>query len=198
MNAILQYFQLIWKWLYSSDSATDHGSMFQLCNLVNRSNVKSVPKDNVNACEDFFCLLVTSHILVVAMELLGMESLDDEPNQEIVQPDVWMCDREERQSVLHTISSLMVSESRCSFKNSTGVIHSDDKVHAYACELLGLGLFFLEFSDAIREGDGVCVVRCWRYLLLLYRASHKVNYAIEAFTLLAQRKFLHLQEKHTR
>ena len=44
-----------------------------------------------------------------------------------------------------------------------------------------LTVFCTEFNDAIREGDGLRVIRCWRFLLLIFRAS---KYAREAATLL--------------
>ena len=53
----------------------------------------------------------------------------------------------------------------------------NDGVHAYSCEILGLGL---EFKDAVREGDGERVMRVWKYFL------KATNYSIEALTLLAQ------------
>ena len=31
----------------------------------------------------------------------------------------------------------------------------------------------MEFVDAIREGDGSRILRCWRYLLLLFKATQK-------------------------
>ena len=38
-----------------------------------------------------------------------------------------------------------------------------DGVHAYACEVLTLSLLCAEFEDAIKEGDGPRVIRCWRF-----------------------------------
>ena len=58
-----------------------------------------------------------------------------------------------------------------------------DKVMKYGKELLRLGCFYLEYGDAIKEGDGNRVIRCWRYLLL---ASSRTNYSTEAVTLLFQ------------
>lgn len=55
---------------------------------------------------------------------------------------------------------------------------------------MSLGLFFLEYSDSIREGDGLRVLRCWRYLLPLFVASHRTNYSIEAFNILYQYHFM--------
>ena len=67
---------------------------------------------------------------------------------------------------------------------------SRDLVLAYARQVLTLGLFLMEFVDAIREGDGNRIVRCWRFFLLLFKASQKKKYAIEAFTLLCQFHFV--------
>ena len=63
-------------------------------------------------------------------------------------------------------------------------------MHSYACEVLSLGLLYAEFQDAIREGDGLRVLCCWRYFLPIFRASNRTNYSIEAFHFLAQHQFL--------
>ena len=59
--------------------------------------------------------------------------------------------------------------------------------HACACEVMNLGLLYMEFCDAVKEGDGDRVrvirvfvyfvyscyscIRVWKYLMLLYRVS---------------------------
>ena len=65
---------------------------------------------------------------------------------------------------------------------------SEDRVLSYACDILSLGLLYMEFVDGVRE-DGKRIIRCWRFLLL-FKASHRTNYSIEAFTLLAQNDVL--------
>jgi len=65
-----------------------------------------------------------------------------------------------------------------------------DGVLEYASEVLSLGLLYLEFTDAIKEADGDRILRCWRFFLLLFRESKRKNYAIEAFTILAQERFV--------
>ena len=65
-----------------------------------------------------------------------------------------------------------------------------DLVLEYASETLTLGLFLMEFIDAIREGDGHRIIQCWRFFLLLFKASNRKNYSIEAFTLLCQFHFI--------
>ena len=47
---------------------------YQLKNLINRRNVKTHPKDDFQACDDFFVLVVHSHIIAAAMEILDNES----------------------------------------------------------------------------------------------------------------------------
>ena len=48
----------------------------------------------------------------------------------------------------------------------------------------------MEFRDAIREGDGLRILRCWRFFLPIFKATNRTNYSIEAFTLLSQYHFL--------
>ena len=51
------------------------------------------------------------------------------------------------------------------------------------------GTFYLEFSDAIREGDGERVLRCWRYLLPICKSADRRNYAFEVINMLRQYEF---------
>ena len=65
-----------------------------------------------------------------------------------------------------------------------------DGVLEYATDVLTLGLLLMEFNDAIREGDGNRICRCWQFFLPIFKATKRKNYAIEAFVLLAQLHFL--------
>ena len=58
-----------------------------------------------------------------------------------------------------------------------------DCVFEYARETLSMGL---EFNDAIRDDR---ILRCWRYFLVVFKVFPRY-YAIEAFSLLVQEKFL--------
>ena len=64
-----------------------------------------------------------------------------------------------------------------------------DCVVEYASEVVTLGLLLIEFNDAIREGDGTRICRCWKFFLPLFKATNRKNYAIEAFVMLAQLNF---------
>ena len=42
----------------------------------------------------------------------------------------------------------------------------------------------MEFGDAMREGDGNRVLRCWKYMVVIFSPSGNRNYACEAANLL--------------
>ena len=60
----------------------------------------------------------------------------------------------------------------------------NDQVFAYASEVMSLGLFYLEYNDAIKEGDGLRLLRCWRYLLPLFKLTGRTNYSLEVLYML--------------
>ena len=64
-------------------------------------------------------------------------------------------------------------------------ISAPDELFEYATAVLHDGLFMLEFRDAVHEGDGERLIRCWKHMLLYFRQAHHTNYAVEAFHLLA-------------
>ena len=55
--------QVIWKYFYSVKSSSEHSTMYQLRNLINKTNVGTNPKLNFNACDDFLPTVITGHIL---------------------------------------------------------------------------------------------------------------------------------------
>ncbi len=59
----------------------------------------------------------------------------------------------------------------------------------YGKKFLGLGCFYLEFSDAIKEGDEETILRCWRYLLPIFKSSGRKNCSIDVLCMLCQFEF---------
>ena len=243
--------QVIWKRLYRATSGSDHGTLYQLRNLVQRRNVRKEPKKDFNAHHDFFNVVLTSHILAAAMEIFGMDSLEDEPCEGLIPKGIDKMSKVEKKEVLQYIVGLIVdsyidinhclsgdkvskieddddcdemsksmsedddnaessknqeddnsiemsttedtqtSTSEDGVKKSKGKSKGDsDNVKMYAEEVLSLGMIYSEYSDAIREGDGERVMRCWKFLLLIFKAAQRKNYACEAFNLLSQHKFV--------
>ena len=62
---------------------------------------------------------------------------------------------------------------------------SPDGIFNYASALLNDGLLYLEFRDAVREGDGERVIQCWKILMLYFFSAKHYNYTKEAVYLLA-------------
>ena len=142
----------------------------------------------MNACEDFFETIVTAHVIECAMSFLGMSHVGDLPNESIISHNAWLTNDSERSKLLMDVATQIVEKN----VDLSTTYYSDtddtaiDGVREYACETLSLGLLYFEFRDAIKEGDGDRVMRIWKYLLLLFKASKRTNYSIEALTLLSQ------------
>ena len=60
-----------------------------------------------------------------------------------------------------------------------------DGIFNYSSAVLNDGLLLLELRDAIREGDGPRVIRCWKFMLLHWRHAKHTKYSLEALHLLA-------------
>ncbi len=169
-------------------SGMERGTLYQIRNLIDRRNVKTKPKSDVNAAEDFLKVVVVGYIIgyiiAAVMTYLGMSSFSAES---IVPHDIWMEDDAVRQAKIKDIAKHIVNEYVClatEFKEHKSKPDSSyGTVLEYSREVLSLGILFLDFKDAVREGDGDRVLLVWKYLMLLFKAS---NYAIEALTLLSQ------------
>ena len=163
----------MWKHFYSLDSAGEHGTLYQLRNLLNRSNVVEKPSRDFNACEDFLFLIVHSQVIMTALTTLKMKSLNDAPAHDtLLGPNplsIWMLDVEERKKILDEVCSELVTRF-VQFSYNQGCTTEVDGVFAYAKRLLSMGCFFLEYHDAIKEGDGL------RVTLLALLTSHILGY----------------------
>ena len=111
-----------------------------------------------------------AHDLAAAMEFLGVESLDDEPNQEVLTPGVWMLHREERKDLLLSVCGAMVKQ----YSDITTLKADDlnkgsneDKVLSYAKELF-FGLFYKEHVDGVHLGDDARMLLWWCFLMLFF------------------------------
>jgi hypothetical protein len=75
--------------------------------------------------------------------------------------------------------SSCVSDSQCSD------VVKQDTMYNYACTRLSFGLFIRNFDDAVKEGDGQRIVRCWKFLMLIFKAHGHPKYALAAFQMQA-------------
>ncbi len=63
-----------------------------------------------------------------------------------------------------------------------------DDVKSYQCSLLEYGMLQINFHDAISEGDGARVLRCWKFMLPYLRkdGASSRKYALKGLYLLFQ------------
>jgi len=165
------------------------GSMahYILRNLIHRQSAVKCPKNDVNSCEDFFLTVVAAHILAAAMQLLNMNSLETVPLSDLITDDYWLESAELRHSALMSVCKALISKF-VDFKFLTAPLtkpktQQADTVLSYACHVLSLSLFYIEYMylDAIHEGR---VQRCWHYLLSQFKATRRKNYSLEALHML--------------
>ena len=139
----------------------------------------------MNACEDFFIVIVVCHVLCAAMKMLDMDTLDSFPDG--IESEWVFETQEERRQKLHSIALEVVTTfTDFSVFQSELEPNGVDYVCEYAKEVLTHGLLYMEYQDAIREGDGERVLECWKYFMMIFKATNHRNYAVEAFNLLAQ------------
>ena len=183
---------MIWKFFYSYQSASEHGTLYQLRNKLNRTNVVKTPKKDVNACEDFLDIVTSGLVVAAVCTTLQLKSVDELPtNSALPRADeMWTMTTDERKECLKQLCERVFDRFVAfSYNAPVTVVSGGDRVFQYSVQLLRLGLFYHEFADAIREGDGNRVLRCWKYMLPIFSASGSRNYACEAANLLIQHSY---------
>ena len=170
----------------SLKSASERGTLYQMRNFLGRSDVTVKPKKNMNACEDFLVTVLHSYITVAAMEVLGISNMEEWSS--LIPEDLWLCGEDERRKVMDSILSKII-EKYVDIRYNTSSTVVADEVLMYAKQVFSIGSIFLEYADGIREGDGDRVIRCWRYLMLIFHNANRFNYAKEAVHLLYQYQY---------
>jgi len=132
------------------------------------------PSKGVAPCEEFFLLVVETHVLAAAMHLFQMTSLDDTPSSTYFpKGSADLGSLERRRVLMKALQVMMKRYVDLTVTYDSKPQSEDDHVRAYACEVISLGLLLMEFNDAIREGDGTRILRCWKFFLLLFKALER-------------------------
>ena len=112
--------------------------MYQLRNLIHRTNVPNDPQNNMNAAEDFMLLLLHAHTIAAAKVVMMLTPTD---------------------SVMELAKAIVVNYVRFPRINKNEPEECDDRVYMYATELLSLSIVWHGFHDSIREGNGDRILR---------------------------------------
>ena len=76
---------MFWKLLYSAKLPSEHGTLYQSRNVINRQNVVKKPIDNFNACDDFYDGRDKSHSCV-CHQIFKVEIISEIPSDDVI-PD---------------------------------------------------------------------------------------------------------------
>lgn len=177
---------MLFKRLYNCQSGQDTGTLYHLRNLINRRNVTTTPKNSVNACEEFFLLVVEGYILITAMKAFGMSSLDDKPFHSELQG---MFPYQMRDFLYKKIQNLLIDE-YVSLSYPASENGEMDGINAYTKDVISYGLLLMEMNDGVREGDGYRIISCYKVLLPIFKATGRTNYSKGALRLLVQFYYL--------
>jgi len=121
----------------------------------------------MKASEDFLRVVLYSYIVVAAKSCIRNASDDAEIN-------------------CITVADFVVQNYvRIGLPESSDAI-SDNSVYNYTLDLMGVGMMWLGFHDAIREGDEERIIRYWKFLMVVFRKDHHYNYANEGLKLIMQ------------
>ena len=80
-SIVIPSFQIIWKLLYSTESAKDIGTMFSAKHTLNSKNVTHDPHSDFYANSEFLEKYIVAYIILGALHHFGMDSLTSHPTK---------------------------------------------------------------------------------------------------------------------
>lgn len=193
-DCLCLYVQVIWGRLFKLTSSAEKGTLYQLRNLIHRTNVPADPEKNMNSAEDFMLLMLHGHV-VAAAKVVFARSHSTSSVQELAKKiiedfAIFPQTTNEQDDPKARKSKASTSKASTSIRDTSESGDPTrvpvDGVHLYAREVLSLGLIWHGFHDAIREGDGDRILSYWKFLLVLFKSTNHRNYAKEAVNLLLQ------------
>ena len=78
------------------------GTLLQLQYLINRTNIPSKVKKDVNAAQDFFETVVIAHVVAAAMQFFNMKTVQDKPASAIFSQLLAEDNIESRKKLFHS------------------------------------------------------------------------------------------------
>ena len=140
---------MIWKYFYSSRSSSDHGTLYQLRNKLNRTNVVKTPKNYVNVCYDFIDTVNAGLVIFAALATLNMDTVPDNSSDTHLH-DIWgLPDTERKEALMNMCGQVYDKFISFSYNSAPTVTLGSDGIHEYTVQLICMG-FFMGFTDSIR------------------------------------------------
>jgi hypothetical protein len=189
---------VIFDRFYKNGTGRDVGSLYQLKCAISRKNVVNTVTKDYHADSAFVDIAGESHVVAAALNHFGMEDVDSKCTA--LPPALQLAELEFRKRVLRQIVGEMIDNLVMNgITQNIAVIDgeediapdNEDSVKNYSCNFLKMWLIRRVSILATRSGDGMRLLRHWKYAMLVYHAAHKVKYRLEAFLLLAGTLALH-------
>ena len=138
-------------------------------------------------------MLFTGHVIASALQYFGMNDIEDDPNETLLPKEVSEMSANEKHAVFFQhISNIVDSCVDIKF-SGPGTGHHSDGVFNYTVQMFSLAFLHAEYH-AVREGDGLRVMRVWKFLLPIFKMAGRKNYSLEALNLLSQQLTLSPRE----
>ncbi|XP_066914508.1 uncharacterized protein [Clytia hemisphaerica] len=165
-----------------NQSVNEKGTLKFFREKLNRKNV--TPKkvvDNYQGSEEFFLSVGKGYIVVAALKLFGMSSLDDKPADLPDEKAPENVKKEYLDNYLERFVRSYVTQS--DYNNDT----ADDLKQNYALMTIFLTMLLLQLKDTAAEADGDRNLINQKILLVVFKAlNNRSKYAIEMFVSIAQ------------
>ncbi len=127
--------------LLSTKSTNQRGTLYQMRNLLGRTNVKKDPVKDFDSCEDFFITVVQSLVFSVCMKEFEMGQLHESPRETVVLGDAWLKSDDDRKKMILSICDRVISNSVKFRFIDENTQPSKDLVTEYGLQLLSIGMF---------------------------------------------------------
>ncbi|XP_044174453.1 uncharacterized protein LOC114950684 [Acropora millepora] len=82
----MNFLQMLFDYLYKSESVGDLGTLYQLKARMNRKDVSEKVNKSYHGCEAFFSTVVDGYVVYAAMEFFGMDSPHSTPSLNTMGP----------------------------------------------------------------------------------------------------------------
>ncbi len=176
----------------------DIGSMVYNMNLTRNSSARGNVLDKFNACKEFVSFETDALITLLAMRYFGIQNFNADKG-EVIPPHIQHAEKESKLNWLHDcVRKMIQNDIVCrpeDFVNTFEDVENEeekeeicnkDDVYSYATSHINLGLLLKNADDAVKEGDGERIIRCWRFFLLFYKAYGHHKYAVATFHLITR------------
>ncbi|XP_071172881.1 uncharacterized protein [Mytilus edulis] len=190
----MNFLQVIMDKFYLTTSCRDAGTLYQLRNLINRRNVVTKVSKDYHADGEFIDLTTEAHVIAAALKHLEMNDMSSKCPK--LPKGLHLADAHTQKHYIfqlcgqivdkHFLNDIESSIDNLESGEDTNELHQqDDYVYSYATNFCKLGMLRKISILATRYGDGIRILRHWKYATLLYHQAHKTKYRLEGFLLMA-------------